>query len=129
MGANCTDFGGQKILIAEDVDSNRLYYKIALRKCNAIILWAKTGAEAVEIFKNEPGINLAIMDLAMPEMNGFEAIRLIKQIKPDIPIIVQSASVISEVREKSFEAGCNEFLPKPVPQNLLIETIGKYLIL
>lgn len=127
METGNNDFGGRKILIAEDTETSRYYYEMALRKCNVTVSWARTGILAVEMFKNEPGIELIFMDLNMPEMDGFEATRLIKQINPDVPIVVQSTFVWSEEEDKSREAGCSEFLAKPIPMNVLIDTIGKYL--
>lgn len=121
------DFGGRKILIAEDTETSRYYYEMAFRKCNITVLWARTGVLAVEMFKNAPEIELVLMDLNMPEMDGFEAMRLIKQLNPDIPIIVQSASVVSGEEDRCYEAGGKEFLAKPIPQTVLLEILEKYL--
>ncbi len=127
MTARSFDFTGRKILVVEDNETSRFYYEAALKKCNATALWAKTGVEAVEVFKNEPGVELILMDLNMPEMDGFEATKLIKQINPNVPVIVQTAFILSGEETKSFEAGCDEFLTKPIRLNLLLEAIGRYL--
>ena len=116
-----------QILIAEDVESNFLYLNAVLSKINAKIFWAKNGLEAVEIFKNEAVIDLILMDLQMPEMNGFEATQAIKQINNDIPIIAQTAFAMSDDREKAILSGCNDYLSKPIRSNDLLSVVRKYL--
>ena len=121
------DLTGRKILVVEDNETSRYYYEAALKKSNAITLWAKNGLEAVSFFESEPDIELVLMDLNMPEMDGFEATRLIKKLNPNVPIVVQSAFILSGEEMKSFEAGCDEFLAKPIRLNQLLEIIEKYL--
>jgi len=121
------DLTGKKILIVEDNDTSRYYYQKALKQCNATSVWAKNGAEAVSVFKSEPGIELVLMDLNMPEMDGFEATRQIKHINPTIPIIVQSAFILSGEESRSYEAGCDDFIAKPVRLSTLFNAIMKHL--
>lgn len=116
-----------QILIAEDVESNFLYLNAVLSKINAKIFWAKNGLEAVEIFQNEKIIDLILMDLQMPEMNGFEATQAIKLINKDIPIIAQTAFAMSDDREKAILSGCNDYLSKPIKSNDLLAIVEKYL--
>lgn len=116
-----------KILIAEDVESNFLYLDAVLSKTKAEIIWAKNGREAVELFKANPGIDLILMDLQMPEMNGYEATRLIKQINPDVPVIAQTAFAMSEDRSKALDAGCDEYLAKPIRSKDLLNLVEKFL--
>ncbi len=121
------DLSGRKILVVEDNETSRYYYEAALKKSNATTLWAKNGLEAVSFFERNPDVELVLMDLNMPEMDGFEATRLIKKLNPNVPIIVQSAFILSGEEMKSFEAGCDEFLAKPIRLNQLLEIIEKYL--
>jgi len=116
-----------QILIVEDVESNFLYLNAVLSKIKARILWAKNGREAVDIFRNEKQIDLILMDLQMPEMNGYEATKIIKQENPDIPIIAQTAFAMSDDREKALEAGCDDYLAKPIKSKDLLNTVEKYL--
>jgi len=102
-----------KILIAEDVESNFLYIKAVLSKLNATIFWAKNGLEAIEICNNEPTIDLVLMDLQMPEMNGYEATRILKKKYPNLPIVAQTAFAMSDDREKALDSGCDDYLAKP----------------
>ncbi|MFV0376638.1 MAG: response regulator [Mangrovibacterium sp.] len=123
------DLSGRKILIVEDNDTSRYYYQTALEQFNATSLWAKNGMEALNMFKTEPGIELVIMDLNMPEMDGFEATRQLKIMNPVIPVIVQSAFILSGEESKSYEAGCDDFIAKPVRLRTLMNAIQKHLFL
>lgn len=118
---------GKTVLIAEDVEFNYLYLEEIMQRTNAKILWAKNGQEALYFFEKNEKIDLVLMDLQMPVMNGFEATTEIKKLYPEIPIIVQTAYTIDEEREKSFQAGCDDFLTKPIKPNDLYNTISKYL--
>ncbi len=116
-----------QILIVEDVESNFLYLNAVLSKIKAQIFWAKNGKEAVDIFRTEKHIDLILMDLQMPEMNGYEATRIIKQEDPYVPIIAQTAFAMSDDREKALEAGCDDYLAKPIKSKDLLTTVEKYL--
>ncbi len=119
---------GKNILVVEDNETSVFYYTAALKKTNATTIWAKNGREAIDFFKNNGNhIDLVLMDLNMPEMDGFEATRQIKMLNPAVPIIVQSAFILSDEETKSYEAGCDEFLVKPVRLSVLLEVVSKYL--
>ncbi|WP_053179064.1 response regulator [Sunxiuqinia dokdonensis] len=115
-----------RILIAEDVESNYLYLSAVLSKIKAKIFWAKNGKEAVDLFKKET-IDLILMDLQMPEMNGYEATRIIKGLNPDMPIVAQTAFAMSDDREKALEAGCDDYLAKPIKSKDLLNTVEKFI--
>ncbi len=117
-----------KILIAEDVESNYLYLSAVLSKIQAKIYWAKNGKEAVNIFKEEESLDLILMDLQMPEMNGYEATKIIKNSDPKLPIIAQTAFAMSDDREKALEAGCDDYLAKPIKSKDLLNIVGKYIV-
>ncbi|HBG86886.1 MAG TPA: response regulator [Marinilabiliaceae bacterium] len=114
------------ILVVEDVDTNKIFFDAALRRTRATILWAKDGQEAIDMFKAN-SIDLVLMDLQLPVMDGYTATREIKKINPDVPIIAQTAHVMSGEREKCMEAGCNDYLAKPIRLQILIDTLSKYL--
>lgn len=114
------------ILVVEDVDTNKIFFDAALRRTKAKILWAKDGQEAIDIFKvNE--IDLVLMDLQLPVMDGYTSTREIKKINSQVPIIAQTAHVMSGEREKCLEAGCDDYLAKPIRLQILIDTLSKYL--
>ena len=81
------NFSGKKILIAEDEYTNYLFLKALLKKTNAEIVWAKTGIEAVDAVTNQPDIDLTLMDIMMPGMDGKAAAAEIKKIRPQMVII------------------------------------------
>ncbi len=117
-----------KILIAEDVESNYLYLSAVLSKIKAKVYWAKNGKEAVDIFNKEEDIDLILMDLQMPEMNGYEATKIIKKTNPKLPIIAQTAFAMSDDREKALDAGCDDYLAKPIKSKDLLHIVGKYIV-
>ncbi|MFC2086223.1 response regulator [Bacteroidota bacterium] len=121
------DWGDKTVLITEDVEFNYLYLEEIIQKTNAKILWAKNGQEALYFFEKAEKIDLVLMDLQMPVMNGFEATSEIKRLYPEVPVVVQTAYTIDEEREKSFQAGCDAFLTKPIKPGDLFNTISKYL--
>ncbi len=120
------NWGDKVILVVEDVDTNKIFFDAALRKTNAKILWAKDGKEAIDMYK-ENDIDLVLMDLQLPIMDGYTATREIKKIDSNIPIIAQTAHVMSGEREKCLEAGCDDYLAKPIRLQILMETLSKYL--
>lgn len=115
------------ILIAEDVESNFLYLKAVLSKLNANVFWAKNGLEVVEICEKEKDLDMVLMDLQMPEMNGYEATQLLKAKYPDLPVIAQTAFAMSDDREKALDAGCDDYLSKPIKSRDLLTIAEKYL--
>lgn len=86
---------------------------------------AATGAEAVEVCRNNPDIDLILMDIKMPVMDGLEATRQIRQFNKNVIIIAQTAFGLPGDREKAIEAGCNDYIAKPIEIALLLELIQK----
>jgi CheY-like chemotaxis protein len=120
------EISGLKILIAEDDDPSDLLITIALEKIRLEFLHAKTGTEAVNACRSNPDIDLVLMDIKMPEMDGYEATRQIRQFNSKVIIIAQTAYALSGDREKAVEAGCNDYISKPIKNDELIELILKY---
>ena len=114
------------ILIAEDVESNFLYLKAVLSKLNATIFWARNGIEAVDICDEKKNIDLVLMDLQMPEMNGYEATQILKKKYPGLPIVAQTAFAMSDDREKALDAGCDDYLAKPIKSKDLLSVVQKF---
>ena len=111
------------ILLAEDDAVSTLLIKRNLKGENLTILSAENGWEAVELLQHHPEIKLVLMDLKMPIMNGYEASRLIKKQRPDLPVIAQSAFTSKEERQKAKEAGCADFITKPINKSELLEKV------
>ena len=121
------DWGDKVILVAEDVDTNFLLLEIGLKKTGVALLWARNGQEAVEICLQRNDINLVLMDLRMPKKNGFLATQEIRAHYPDLPIIAQTSYAMSDDRQKSLDAGCNDYIAKPFKLKTLYGILEKYL--
>ncbi|TSA24674.1 MAG: response regulator [Bacteroidetes bacterium] len=115
-----------KILIAEDDESSEFFLSTALKMYIKELFQARNGVEAVEACRNNPDIDLVLMDIRMPDMNGYEATRQIRQFNKDVVIIAQTAHGLSGDREKAIEAGCNDYISKPIDITLLKAIIRKY---
>jgi hypothetical protein len=120
------NWGDKVILVVEDVDTNKIFFDAALRRTNAKILWAKDGQQAIDLFKNNT-VDLVLMDLQLPIMDGYTATREIKKINPNVPVVAQTAHVMSGEREKCMEAGCDDYLAKPIRLQVLMDTLSKFL--
>jgi len=115
-----------KILIVEDDEiSSSLLTKI-LQNISKTVLHAITGVEAIEVCRNNPDIDLVLMDIRMPKMNGLEATRHIRKFNKDVNIIAQTAYAFTGDSKKAIEAGCNDCISKPIDKDLLITKILQY---
>lgn len=114
-------------LIAEDEDANCMFFQEALYKTKVQILWAKNGKEAVEVFRSNTNIDLVLMDIKMPVMDGYEATEHIKYIDERVPVIAQTAYAMADDKELSYRAGCNGFISKPIKAKELLAYISKFL--
>ncbi|MBK9290334.1 MAG: response regulator [Bacteroidetes bacterium] len=116
------------ILVAEDEDSNFMVLKLLLeRRYKAKISRAWHGEQAVNIAQHESDIKLVLMDIKMPVMDGYEATKLIKTLRPDLPVIAITAYALSGDDQKAYAAGCNDYLPKPIQANLMFEKVNRLL--
>jgi len=98
-----------------------------LSNYGAEIIRAENGTEAIELCKQKSNIDLILMDINLPGIDGFETTALIKQVRPDIPIIAVSAYNMPEARQKAIEAGCIDFISKPFNTELFLQTINPFL--
>jgi CheY-like chemotaxis protein/anti-sigma regulatory factor (Ser/Thr protein kinase) len=115
-------------MVAEDDETN-FYYLNALitRETGAKVLQASTGREAIELFKTNPDIKLILMDMKMPEIDGFEATRQIKMINPKVCIIAITAYAMSGDEERTIAAGCDGYLSKPISKKSLLDKIAEFI--
>ena len=111
------------ILIAEDDAVSSLLLKKNLTDENINTLFAVNGKEAVEMVQQHQEINIVLMDIRMPVMNGFDTTRVIKELRPDLPVIVQTAFTSKDEKDKSHEAGCDGYITKPINKVELLELI------
>ncbi|MEN8204051.1 MAG: ATP-binding protein, partial [Bacteroidota bacterium] len=124
-----TNLNRYNILLVEDEEINYIYMKLLLKdyEHHDLTLHAKDGKEAVEICGSNPDIDLVLMDLKMPVMNGFEATSLIKEMRPELPVIAQTAYTTGADRDKALSAGCSAFLSKPVNKEMLFRVLNEHL--
>lgn len=114
----------KKILVAEDNDSNFVLMSYILKKYYQFER-AKNGQEAVEKADNG-GYDIILMDIKMPIMDGLEATKAIKEKHPDLPIVALTANAFDSDRQLAIEAGCDDFLSKPVSSEACLETIKRF---
>ena len=130
-GDSCPDLSGVNIILAEDVEINREIFIALLEKTNISIDTAENGMMAVTKFRENPGkYDLIVMDLQMPEVDGFNATRMIRALDipqaKTIPIIAMTANAFKEDVDNCLEAGMNDHLSKPIDEKLVIEKIAHY---
>jgi CheY-like chemotaxis protein len=126
FGTSHNQIKNLKILIAEDDEVSEMLIDITVSMFGKVILKAGTGVEAVELCRNNPDIDLVLMDIRMPEMGGYEATRQIREFNKNVVIIAQTAYGLSGDREKSIEAGCNDYISKPIVHAELMGLLQKY---
>jgi signal transduction histidine kinase len=114
------------IFIVEDDKHSELYLTRLLSPFSKKIFNAETGTEAIEICRSNPDIDLVLMDIELPEMDGYEACRQIRQFNKNVIIIAQTAFGLAGDREKALDAGCDDYISKPIHSKLLIGLIDKY---
>ena len=116
------------ILVVEDDKVNYQFIEALLEKSQVQMLHAENGDQALELCKTINKIDLILMDIKLPEKNGYEITREIKEFRKDIPIIAQTAFAILEVKEKCLSSGCEDVISKPVEIELFMQKINKYLV-
>jgi PAS domain S-box-containing protein len=122
------DWSEKIILLAEDDESNFLYLSETLKITGAKILRARNGLEAINIAESEERIDCILMDIKMPEISGLEASKYISRVRPEIPIIAQTAFAMDGDKEKCLGAGCCAYITKPIESEKLFNVIEKFLI-
>jgi CheY-like chemotaxis protein len=115
------------IVVVDDTKLNFVLLKTILRKTEATIIWLENGQEAIDYVKKSQVVDLILMDIRMPVIDGIEASRIIKEMAPQIPIVIQTASVMGEAYEDIKISGCDDTIFKPIVGTKLIEIIQKHL--
>lgn len=118
---------GKTILVAEDDELNYSYIETLLKKNGYTVLRAANGLEAINLCSGKTEIDLVLMDIKMPLMDGHEATRKIRAVKPRLPIIAQTAFAHDADRLKALENGCNDYISKPFTMNMLLSKISSLL--
>lgn len=123
----CKESSDVTILVAEDDDFSFFYFEEVLRKYNYKVIRAVNGKEAVELVKKNKNIDLILMDILMPLMDGNEATNRIRELRKDLPIIVQTAYIVPDDHRKYIHADCNELLVKPITASTLLSVVDHYI--
>jgi CheY-like chemotaxis protein len=126
-GSSDYNWTGAGILIVEDDPASYTFLKEVFQRTQVDLYHAGNGAEAIDLFRNIRNIDLVIMDIQLPEMDGFEAARIIKSINGNIPVIAQTAFAMSDDRDKMKQAGFDDYVPKPVDIGRVLETVHRWL--
>ncbi|OJV18189.1 MAG: hypothetical protein BGO30_04375 [Bacteroidetes bacterium 41-46] len=125
---NVFDFSGKKLLLAEDDEPSFLLLKAILKRTGIEIIRAKSGREAVSFALSDENISIILMDINMPDMNGYEATEAIKKERSNIPIIAQTAYSVSGDKEKILGSGFDDYISKPINKTELFKIIERNLL-
>jgi len=115
------------VLIVEDDKFSAKYLDTVLRKHGITTFIVARASEGFQVLREHPEIALILMDIQLPEINGYDATRQIKAQFPNIPVIAQSANAFDDDRQKCLDAGCSDYISKPIQQEKLISLLRKYL--
>ena len=118
---------GKKILLVEDDEFSIAYFSEIIKKTGAELIIATDGKKALELFSDGNNIDLVLLDIQLPEMDGYEVAQKIRKSNKNIPIIAQTAYAMIEDKQKSIEAGCNDYITKPIRKADFISLSSKYL--
>jgi CheY-like chemotaxis protein len=120
-------WSGKTVLIAEDISSNYNFLRLLLKRSKIEIIWKENGQDAVDEVKANEKIDLVLMDINLPIMNGYDASKAIKEMRPNLPIIAQTAYALEGDREKALLAGCDDYIPKPIVITTLLKKMNNFL--
>jgi CheY-like chemotaxis protein/anti-sigma regulatory factor (Ser/Thr protein kinase) len=121
------DWSNKTILIIEDDLMGFEFLKEIMEPTKVKILIAENGLKGIDMIKSNPDIDLVLMDLRIPKMDGYTATTEIKKICPELPVIAQTANALPEDRIRAEEAGCDDFVTKPINRKEFLLTVSKYI--
>lgn len=121
------NWSNKNILIVEDEKDSFLLLKMILRSTKANIFYAENGQQAVDHCNTNEKVDAILMDIQMPGKNGLEATKEIKRLNSKIPIIAQTAFAMQDESRKCLEAGCNNYISKPINRKVLLNILSEYL--
>ncbi len=119
------DLRNTTIMIVDDEENNFLFMKDALRSVKASLIWARVGQEAIDIVKSGKKIDVILMDMKMPIMDGYETTKAVKKINSTIPVIAITAYAMPKERARCLEAGCDAYISKPIITRRLLKLIAE----
>ena len=120
------NWSSKKCLVVDDNKDVLIYINRILLDTGITVITARSGIEAIEIISSNPDIDVVLLDMQMPEMNGIEATRLIRKIRKDLPIIAQTAFIFEDDKDIILEAGCDACLIKPIRKEHLLTVMSSF---
>jgi PAS domain S-box-containing protein len=124
---NIFNWHGKTLLVVDDEETNLFFIKEIISDFGAVVLQVRNGKEAVNLIQSNKDIDLVLMDIKMPVMDGFEALKLIKKSKPGVIVIAQTAFAMSNDKQKALSAGFDDYVSKPIEKKDFLSTLNKYL--
>ncbi len=126
---NIPNWANKRILIVEDTETSNLFFLHAFKQTHAELIYAESGDEAIELITQDKDhiIDIILMDINIPVLNGLIATSEIKKMRPDLPIIIQTAYTNDYNDEDAFAAGCDAFIVKPIRLNVLYDSVARFL--
>ena len=121
------NFTDKSILVVEDEESSRFLFEKTLKKTKADVYFVNNGLAAVNMVKVKPHIDLVLMDIRLPLMDGIAATSIIKEMHPKMTVIIQTAYEIIYAKDEAIKCGCDDFLSKPINSVTLLTLLDKYL--
>ncbi|MDX9769897.1 MAG: PAS domain S-box protein [Tenuifilaceae bacterium] len=118
---------GVNLLVAEDDEVNFMYIREIFAGHKFNILWAKNGMQAIEMVRSNPELDIVLMDIKMPGMDGYQATAEIKKLRKNLTVIAQTAYAFASDRDKAIQAGCDDYISKPIDRMQLLTLISNYL--
>ena len=115
-----------RVLVVEDSRTNQMLVKVVLEKLGFVVTIAEDGFQAINAV-NGQAFNLIFMDMQMPNMNGFDATKKLRNLGVKTPIIAMTASVTHEGQEQCMQVGCDDYTPKPIDKAHMVRVISKYI--
>ncbi|MBN1158103.1 MAG: response regulator [Bacteroidales bacterium] len=126
IGKKIPSWPGKVLLIVEDEDHNYTYIHEILKRTHVGLIRAETGREAVSLFRQHK-VDMVLMDIKLPDVDGYIITQEMKRINQDIPVIAQTAYAMVQEREKCLQAGCDDYISKPFDPDKLIRLVERYI--
>ena len=124
---NSYEWENKTVMVVEDENINFRFIEEILKRTKAKVIRAKNGIEAINIARSTPSLDMILMDIKLPLVDGYEATRQIRNFNKKVPIIAQTAFALAGEKEKSKNAGCDDYLAKPLRINELLEKMSFFL--
>ena len=126
-GSHNLQISNLKILVVEDDEISEIYITTLVEKLSAVMLHAISGIEAIETCREHPDLDMILMDINIPELNGYDATRQIRKFNQEVVIVAQTAYGLEGDREKALAAGCNDYISKPINKDMLFAIMQRHL--